>query len=180
MFTHDTTVSLTAATVLINSASAPDSLTTMDDLDALYDRWQWTGSRTHDQAELDGVRALRGRLRAIWLAEEEVAVAQLNELLREGRALPQLVKHDDFDYHIHATSPQAGLATRMMVEYAMALVDVVRAGAFDRLRSCADPSCDNVIIDLSKNRSRRFCDAGCGNRANVAAYRARKSRHLEE
>jgi predicted RNA-binding Zn ribbon-like protein len=31
------------------------------------------------------------------------------------------------------------------------------------------------MIDLSKNRSRRFCDAGCGNRAAVTAYRARKS-----
>ena len=31
----------------------------------------------------------------------------------------------------------------------------------------------DVIVDLSKNRSRRFCESGCGNRANVAAYRAR-------
>lgn len=102
-------------------------------------------------------------------------MALLNELLREGRALPQLVKHDEFDYHIHATSAEAGLATRMMVEYAMALVDVVRAKERGRLRSCADPACDHVLIDLSKNRSRRFCDAGCGNRANVAAYRARRA-----
>jgi predicted RNA-binding Zn ribbon-like protein len=30
-----------------------------------------------------------------------------------------------------------------------------------------------VVIDLSKNRSKRFCDGGCGNRAAVEAYRAR-------
>jgi predicted RNA-binding Zn ribbon-like protein len=32
-----------------------------------------------------------------------------------------------------------------------------------------------VLVDLSKNRSRRFCDSGCGNRTNVAAYRARRA-----
>ncbi|MEO6955771.1 MAG: CGNR zinc finger domain-containing protein [Antricoccus sp.] len=28
-------------------------------------------------------------------------------------------------------------------------------------------------MDLSRNRSKRFCEGGCGNRTNVAAYRAR-------
>jgi predicted RNA-binding Zn ribbon-like protein len=31
-----------------------------------------------------------------------------------------------------------------------------------------------VVLDLSRNRSRKFCDSGCGNRSNVAAYRARR------
>jgi predicted RNA-binding Zn ribbon-like protein len=31
------------------------------------------------------------------------------------------------------------------------------------------------VVDLSKNRSKRYCDSGCGNRANVAAYRQRKA-----
>ncbi|MEO7071362.1 MAG: CGNR zinc finger domain-containing protein, partial [Nostocoides sp.] len=34
--------------------------------------------------------------------------------------------------------------------------------------------CDDVFVDLSRNRSKRFCDAICGNRENVAAYRARR------
>jgi predicted RNA-binding Zn ribbon-like protein len=33
-----------------------------------------------------------------------------------------------------------------------------------------------VLVDLSKNRSRRFCEQNCGNRANVAAYRARRAK----
>ena len=33
-----------------------------------------------------------------------------------------------------------------------------------------------MLIDLSKNSSKRYCDTGnCGNRTNVAAYRARKT-----
>jgi predicted RNA-binding Zn ribbon-like protein len=62
----------------------------------------------------------------------------------------------------------------MAVEAAMAFVDVVRAGELDRLKTCAAGDCDDVVVDLSRNRSRRFCDGGCGNRENVRAYRDRR------
>jgi predicted RNA-binding Zn ribbon-like protein len=61
----------------------------------------------------------------------------------------------------------------MAVEAAMAMVDVIRADELGRLRTCAGEVCEDVVVDLSKNRSRRYCDGGCGNRANVAAYRQR-------
>ena len=57
----------------------------------------------------------------------------------------------------------------------MALVDVIRAEETERLKVCAGEDCEDLLIDLSKNRSRKFCDGTCGTRANVAAYRARKS-----
>jgi predicted RNA-binding Zn ribbon-like protein len=44
-----------------------------------------------------------------------------------------------------------------------------------RLRVCAAGDGEDVVVDRAKTRSTRFCDGGCGNRANVAAYRARKS-----
>ena len=110
----------------------------------------------------------------MWTLDEEQAVTEVNALLAEHGALPQLVNHDGWGWHLHATPDDAPLATRMAVEAAMALVDLIRLGQLPRLRTCESVTCDNVIIDLSKNRSRRYCDAGCGNRANVAAYRARK------
>jgi predicted RNA-binding Zn ribbon-like protein len=99
----------------------------------------------------------------------------VNTLLREANALPQLVKHDGWDYHLHATPPEAPLADRMAVEAAMAFTDVIRSGQLDRLRLCAAADCDNVHVDLSKNRSRRFCSNLCANRTNVAAYRTRQA-----
>jgi predicted RNA-binding Zn ribbon-like protein len=63
----------------------------------------------------------------------------------------------------------------MAVEAGMAMIDVIRMGELGRLRMCAGEGCERVVIYLSKNRSRRFCEAGCGNKANVAAYRARRS-----
>lgn len=176
LFAHDTEVALAAAAALVNTADGPDEhLPDQAALDDFVRTWGWTGSRARDAAELRAVWELRPRLRRVWEVGEEELVAIVNGLLREARALPQLVRHDVWDYHLHATPAHAPLATRMAVEAAMALVDVVRAGELGRLRTCEHPDCANVLVDLSKNRSRRFCEDGCGNRAAVAAYRARKA-----
>jgi len=96
-------------------------------------------------------------------------------MLAEARALPRLVRHDGEDWHLHATDDDAPFATRIAVETAMAMVDVVRADETSRLGVCADPDCDGLVLDLSRNRSKRFCSTTCGNRNAVAAYRARQA-----
>lgn len=158
----------------------PDRLMTVADLDGFVTTWGWTGSRTGDEAELDAVRALRPVLREWWSLTEGDLVARLNDVLRTARAVPQLVDHDGWGWHLHATPPSAPLATRMAVEGAMAFVDLIRAGELDRLGVCAAPDCDDVVIDLSKNRSRRYCEGTCGNRAAVAAYRERLRARVRE
>lgn len=176
VFAHDTEVALVTAAALVNTAGRDrDTLADVAALDAFFHTYGWTGRYEHTEAELREVQALRPRLRQIWYADEDGVAEIVNGLLREYRALPQLVKHDDEPYHVHATPFDAPLATRMAVEAAMAFVDVVRCGALDRLRICEHPDCSGVVVDLSRNRSRRFCDAGCGNRAAVSAYRARKA-----
>jgi predicted RNA-binding Zn ribbon-like protein len=169
-------VALAAAAALVNTDDGPDEhLPDVPALDEFVRVWGWTGERARDDAELCAVRALRPRLRELWEVDEQRVVQIVNELLLEANALPQLVKHDVWDYHLHATPPDAPLATRMAVEAAMAFVDLVRTKELSRLRICAYPSCDGVVVDLSKNRSKRFCEAGCGNRAAAAAYRARRA-----
>lgn len=176
LFAHDTEVALAAAAALVNTdADDSDLLPDPAALERFVDEWGWTGRLRRDQAELDAVRALRPRLRAVWYLDEDSAAGLVNELLREARALPQLVKHDEWDYHLHATASDAPLADRMAVEAAMALTDVIRQKELSRLQTCAAETCDDVLVDLSKNRSRRFCSTSCANRTNVAAYRARKS-----
>lgn len=174
LFTHDTEIALQAAAALVNTATAPDSVDTPEALDRFVQEWGWTGQRRHDDKELQQVRRLRPRLREIWVGTEQEIVDGVNALLVDARALPQLVRHDQYDWHLHATSSEAPLAERMAVEAAMALVDVVRAGEISRLRTCAAEDCDDVLIDLSRNRSKRYCDGGCGNRVAAAAYRARQ------
>ncbi|MFQ1003087.1 CGNR zinc finger domain-containing protein [Modestobacter sp. SSW1-42] len=176
LFAHDTEVALAAATALVNTAA--DGQERLPDPSALadfLDTWEFTGSRTGTADELAEVHRLRAALAGIWDADEDGVVTVVNRLLRDGHALPQLVRHDGWGYHVHATEPTASVADRMGVEAAMALADVVRAGALDRLHRCAASGCDDVLVDLTKNASRRFCDTTCANREHAAAYRARRA-----
>ncbi|RJK98007.1 CGNR zinc finger domain-containing protein [Vallicoccus soli] len=176
LFAHDTEVALAAAADLVNTAQdGGDALGDVVGLHGFVARWSYTGSRGDAEEELAAVRALRDRLRRLWELDEDGVAAEVNAMLRESRALPQLVAHDDWGYHLHATAPDAPLADRMAVEAAMALVDVVRSGELARLRVCPAPGCGDVIVDLSRNRSRRYCSTSCANRVNVAAFRARRA-----
>jgi predicted RNA-binding Zn ribbon-like protein len=176
VFTHDTEASLRAAVALVNTAAEPDTLTTREELVEFLDEHEFTGTRRGDDAELASVRELRSRLREILTSDRDVAAGLVNELLVEEQALPQLVRHGGHDWHIHAVVPDAPLATRIAVETAMAMIDVIRANETSRLDVCADPTCDGLVLDLSRNRSRRFCSTTCSNRVAVAAYRARQRR----
>jgi predicted RNA-binding Zn ribbon-like protein len=176
VFAHDTEAALIAVAALVNTAGRDgEQLPDVAALDVFFHAHGWTGRREGTEAELRAVRALRPRLRRLWEVGEDEVVEIVNELLRESSALPQLVRHDGWPYHLHATPADAPLATRMAVEAAMAFVDVVRGGELGRLRICGAADCDDVVIDLTKNRSKRFCDAGCANRTAVNAYRARKA-----
>jgi predicted RNA-binding Zn ribbon-like protein len=175
VFTHDTEASLQSAVSLANSAVPPDTLTTVAELDRWFAEHAYTGRRDRSRAELDEVRALRPRLRELLTADEDTAVALVNRMLADAQAVPQLVRHDGFDWHVHAVPGDTDLATRITVETAMAMMDVVRVRELSRLGVCADDTCEGVVLDLSRNRSRRFCSLTCGNRNAVAAYRARQS-----
>jgi predicted RNA-binding Zn ribbon-like protein len=176
-FAHDTEIALAAAAALVNTdpgaGSGEDTLLTEQALVTFLDETGWSGSRTGDRAELDAVRSLRPRLRELWRLDRDDLVHAVNQVLSDSHALPQLVDHDDLGWHIHAVPQEAPLATRMIVEAAMAFTDVIRSDQLDRLKNCAADDCDNVVLDLSRNRSKRFCEDGCGNRENVRAYRDR-------
>ena len=173
LFAHDTEASLRAAVVLVNSAEEPDTLTEIGQLDGFYTEHEFTGRRDCDAAELEAVRALRPVLRELLTAERDDAAALVNTLLADAQAVPQLRRHDGLDWHIHAVPSDAPLDRRIAVEAAMAMVDVIRADELSRLAVCADRRCEGLVLDLSRNRSRRFCSTACANRNAVAAYRAR-------
>ena len=181
LFAHDTETALTAAVALVNtgpgaSHAGDDELATTDQLAAYLDAHGFTGVRAGTGAELNTVRELRTQLRDLWGADRDTRVGLVNAMLRDGGALPQLVRHDGWDWHLHATEASAPLATRLRVEAAMAFIDVIRSGEDERIRICAADDCDAVLVDLSRNRSKRYCDVGnCGNRMNVNAYRARRA-----
>jgi predicted RNA-binding Zn ribbon-like protein len=174
LFAHDTEAALHAAVTLVNSAVPPDTLTTVEQLDAWYSRHGYTGRRDGDAAELDAVRALRPVLRELLTSDRDRTAELVNAMLTDARALPQLVRHDRMDWHLHAVPADAPLVHRIVVETAMAMVDLVRTDELSRLSTCDDADCAGIVLDLTRNRSRRFCSTACTNRNAAAAYRARR------
>ena len=174
-FTHDTEAALVAAVELVNSAESPETMMTTDDLAAFFARHGYTGTLVGDTAELDTVRGIRPSLRTLLTSSRDDAVPIVNRILADAEAVPQLVRHGTIDWHLHATEDDRPLHTRMAVETAMAMIDVIRANELARFGICAADDCEDIVLDLSRNRSRRFCSTTCGNREAVAAYRARQS-----
>jgi predicted RNA-binding Zn ribbon-like protein len=170
---HDTEASLQSAVELVNSAEEPDTLTTLEDADRWYAKYQYTGRHDRTGAELAQLRALRPVLRELLTADRDQAAELVNDMLSEARAVPQLRRHDGIDWHVHAVALEEPLVHRVAVETAMAVADLIRGDEMSRLSICADDNCDGLVLDLTRNRSRRFCSTTCANRNAVAAYRAR-------
>ena len=83
---------------------------------------------------------------------------------RVGLALPR-----------HA-APEAPLEERIATEAAVALADVSAGTNWTACAPAPAEDFDGVVLDLTRNRSKRFCDTGnCANRTHVKAYRARKA-----
>lgn len=178
VFAYDTEVSLVEAATLVNTVDSDgvDALADATGLQTWLARHPFTGVILGTEEEVSEVRALRAQLRRFWqVADRDAAVPIINEILAATDARPFLTRHDEWDWHLHVTPPDAPLAQRMGAEAAMAFLELVRADDWARLKTCAAADCDDVLVDLSKNRSKRYCDDGnCGNRAAVAAYRARQ------
>src|SRR5215213_5852623 len=116
VFTDDTEGALVAAVALVNSAVEPVTMTTTEELAAFFAEHGYTGRLVGDQAELDAVRRILPRLRELLTSSRDDAVVIVNELLADAKALPQLVRHGDTDWHLHAVEDDRPLDVRMLVE----------------------------------------------------------------
>jgi predicted RNA-binding Zn ribbon-like protein len=178
-FDADQLEAMTGCVELINTGrSDGEELVKVADLQEMADRYAFAGVRGK-AADLARVRDYRARLDAIVTncetGDEAAAIEQINDLLSQAGASPQIAAHDGRGPHLHVSRPTAPLADRMAAHFAMGLAWLVVAGEAGRIRSCESPACSAVFVDFSKNRSRRYCDSRtCGNRLHVAAYRARK------
>jgi predicted RNA-binding Zn ribbon-like protein len=180
-FGADLLEALAACTELINTGRGEDgdTLGGVADIDAMARRYACLG-KPATEADVSRLRAHRARLDAAATAcdegREPDAIEILNALLTKTGAVPQIVSHDGRGPHIHVSRLSAPMADRMAAHFAMGLAELLVMGESSRVRSCASPTCRDIFVDLSRNRSRRYCDSRtCGNRQHVAAYRARRS-----
>ncbi|WP_329009696.1 MULTISPECIES: CGNR zinc finger domain-containing protein [unclassified Streptomyces] len=180
LITHDTRCALDTVVDLVNTA--PEDDTAADGLRDVAALAEFTRGHavsdigTLSEADLSAVREIRGRFAGIFAAPDARAAARMiNELVAAAGTTPRLTDHDGYDWHVHYFAPGASLSDHLAADCGMALAFFVVAGEQERLRRCEAPDCRRAFVDLSRNRSRRYCDSRtCGNRLHVAAYRARR------
>ncbi len=183
---HDTEMALVGAVELVNTSPAVRGTEGLGDLAALA---SFVSARDISEvssltdSDLVAVHRVRAKLAAILaeladlaeLANVASASTAINALIAEAGTTPRLTDHDGYPLHIHYFTPGARLAEHLAADCGMALAHLLTAGEADRVGRCAAPDCHRLLIDFSRNRSRRYCDERtCGNRIHVAAYRQRR------
>ncbi|KAA0940878.1 MULTISPECIES: CGNR zinc finger domain-containing protein [Streptomyces] len=179
LITHDTRCALDTVVDLVNTAPEDDTTDGLANLAALLDfvrRHDMSDVGNLSELDLSAVRRIRGRFAAVFAAPDaRTAATLINELVAAAGTTPRLTNHDGYDWHVHYFAPGASVADHLAADCGMALAFFVVAGEEERLRRCEAPDCRRAFVDLSRNRSRRYCDSRtCGNRLHVAAYRARR------
>ncbi len=179
MFSHDTELSLQVVVEFVNTApecGGGEGLPHASAVQAFVEQHHVSGVDPREYDRLEPLYAVRRRLHALFGASDPAQLAAgVNALVAKSPMRPRLSDHDGHGWHLHYFSPGASLAEHLAVDGGIAIAHVVAAGETDRLRRCDAPDCGAVLVDLSRNRSKRYCDARtCGNRVNVAAYRERK------
>lgn len=182
---------LTALTVFLDTAPgmrggqpAEERLTAGTQLPTLVPELQEGDVRLRVAAAArDRAHALRARLTEVWtLAAQDQAAAleAVNALLAETGPL-RLVTDADGAVDLAPAQTPADAVERLTAMAALALAEAALEGELDRLRTCVGEDCENTLVDASRNRSKRFCDAAnCANRTHVRSYRARQAEADEE
>lgn len=68
----------------------------------------------------------------------------------------------------------AVMSDRIIGALARSAADLLSSGGLERVKVCDAHDCGWFFVDISRNKSRRWCDmAGCGNRAKARTYRER-------
>ncbi|MEU1531630.1 CGNR zinc finger domain-containing protein [Streptomyces fagopyri] len=179
LITHDTRCALDTVVDLVNTAPEDDTADGLANVPALADfvrKHEISDVGVLSEQDLAAVRGVRARFAGVFAADEpRIAAGLINELVAAAGTTPRLTDHDGYDWHVHYFAPGASVADHLAADCGMALAFFVVAGEQDRLRRCEAPDCRRAFVDLSRNRSRRYCDSRtCGNRLHVAAYRARR------
>ncbi|SHM50058.1 CGNR zinc finger domain-containing protein [Actinacidiphila paucisporea] len=179
LINHDTRCALDSVVDLINTAPAiagREALAEVADLRAFVERNKVSEIGRLDRNDITAVQAVRTRFAEVFATTDDATAAtMLNAMIAEAGTTPRLTDHDGYDWHVHYFAPGASLSDHLAADCGMALAFLIVAGERERLRRCDAPDCRHAFVDLSRNRSRRYCDSRtCGNRLHVAAYRARR------
>ncbi|HEX6148486.1 CGNR zinc finger domain-containing protein [Nocardioides sp.] len=138
----------------------------------LVDQGLMSRARRATAEDLQAATRLRTGLRRALELNHDGDDAALPELADALADLPVVLTWAAQGTELTTTDPgvRGGLA-----RIAIAAHQAVAEGVWWRLKICAWDECEWAYYDHSKNRSRNWCEYGCGNKVKTRAYRARKA-----
>ncbi|MEV1315053.1 CGNR zinc finger domain-containing protein [Micromonospora arborensis] len=149
----------------------PDTLDDPGRAGAILSPFDPTAQDAPAPGRLERVRAVRDHLSAVLAADTPEQTAQAWTMVAE----------QGNDLTFRQTFTPAGQPRLRQVsgdpivgEILRTVADLVTASTWSRLRICGNEMCSRVFYDTTRSRTQRWHSYEmCGNRTNVAAYRAR-------
>ena len=101
------------------------------------------------------------------------AAARLDALLARHPVHPEIARHDGGTWHLHHAD-SGSVADRDAAGAVLGLTIVLTNLGTNRLRHCEAPSCPNVLVDTTPDRSQAYCGDRCAAKASVTALHERR------
>ena len=103
----------------------------------------------------------------------EGALAEINRVLGRSVGTRRVEALPDGGY-VRSFVPVGDVFSGLVIPVVESAVDSLVHGELLRIHKCADRRCPRHFFDVSRSRSRRWCDMReCGNRAKAARHRRR-------
>lgn len=136
----------------------------------------YSGRAAQREAEalLPWVQRARAVIEALTAGQPAAASAEVNSMLADSGARPQLDADDHGVHRLHFHGPDDTFSRGWAAGIAAGLAMAIGGDLGHRLGTCQAPSCDRVWVDLSRNTHRRFCSTRCQSRVKAAAHRRRQ------
>jgi predicted RNA-binding Zn ribbon-like protein len=136
--------------------------------------------RAHGETDLTGLDAESSQLATVVaklrdvlaMTDRDQAAAALNVLLARHGAVPQLVRHEGWDWHVHVDRIDDSWSNWLGSSAAMALALRLAARPGVPWGICADEACGRAFLDDGQGGGRRHCSSRCATRQRVRRHRA--------
>lgn len=150
----------------------PETLRTLNDLQIFLEQHGLQITQPLQQHDLASIHDLRNRLWRVFESRHSESVSELlNAFLVDTSAKPVVTETFNVTWYVADEQP---LLARLSVEAALGLAAVFQTFGPERVKACAATPCQEVFVDTSRNRSRRFCGDRCANRYHVATFREKR------
>ncbi|MET0837292.1 MAG: CGNR zinc finger domain-containing protein [Marmoricola sp.] len=122
-------------------------------------------------------RRLRAGLRRALEANHDGVADTMPELAQAFAELPVTLGWTETGAVLEPSGPAV---KRALARIGVAAHEAASEGIWWRLKICAYDECEWAYYDNSKNRSRSWCEYGCGNKVKTRNYRARQRAQARE